>query len=96
MLTGKPAFAGSDVSEILAAVLKTEPDWASLPQHLHPRLREATERCLEKDVKTRFRDIGDVRFDLQRALGVRPGDPRAERLCRLFGLSVAEAFQDER
>jgi serine/threonine protein kinase len=27
MLTGKPSFEGSTVADILAAVMKTEPDW---------------------------------------------------------------------
>ena len=31
MLTGRRAFAGDDVSETLAAVLKSEPDWTRLP-----------------------------------------------------------------
>src|SRR5262245_71995 len=31
MLTGKPAFAGEDVSDTLAAVLRGDPDWTALP-----------------------------------------------------------------
>ena len=31
MLTGQRAFAGSDVSEVLASVLAREPDWTQLP-----------------------------------------------------------------
>ena len=31
MLTGTRAFAGEDVSDILASVLKSEPDWTALP-----------------------------------------------------------------
>ena len=34
LLTGKQAFHGEDVTEILAAVVKTEPDWNRLPAKL--------------------------------------------------------------
>ena len=68
MLTGQPAFGGGDVSDILASVIKLEPDWSALPDRLHPRLRELLERCLTKDVARRFRDIGDLAFELDRVL----------------------------
>ena len=32
MLSGRPAFAGETVSDTLAAVLKTDPDWTALPE----------------------------------------------------------------
>ena len=32
MLTARRAFDGDDVSETLANVLKTEPDWTALPR----------------------------------------------------------------
>ena len=32
LLTGKQAFHGEDVTEILAAVVRAEPDWQALPQ----------------------------------------------------------------
>jgi eukaryotic-like serine/threonine-protein kinase len=34
MLTGRQAFQGDDVSDVLASVLKTEPDWTRLPAAL--------------------------------------------------------------
>ena len=39
MLTGKCAFQGEDVSDTLAAILRGEPDWASLPADLPWLLR---------------------------------------------------------
>jgi hypothetical protein len=56
MLTGERAFAGEDVSETLAAVLKTDPDLTRFP----PRLRPLVAACLERDPKKRLRDIGDA------------------------------------
>src|SRR5512143_275842 len=51
MLTGRAAFSGKDVTDILAAVIRSEPEWNSLPANLHWRLREVLERCLKKDAK---------------------------------------------
>src|ERR1700720_2617155 len=55
MLTGKQPFIGPTVSDTLAAVLKTEPEWDSIPA----RLRRLVRRCLEKNPKQRLRDIGE-------------------------------------
>ncbi len=68
MLTGRAAFSGRDVTDILAAVIRSEPEWGNLPANLHGRLREVLERCLKKDAKDRYRDIFDVMVDIQRVL----------------------------
>src|SRR5216684_2450208 len=47
MLTGRRLFAGEDVGEILAAVIKDDPRWDGVPAKVRPLL----ERCLEKDPK---------------------------------------------
>jgi serine/threonine-protein kinase len=65
MLTGKRAFEGSDVSEVLAGVLKSEPDWEALPSTLSPSLRTYLRRSLHKDSRQRIRDIGDVRLAME-------------------------------
>jgi len=62
MLTGKQAFHGETVSDVLASVLKTEPDRDALPQDTPPALRRLVDRCLEKDPRTRLRDIGEARI----------------------------------
>jgi eukaryotic-like serine/threonine-protein kinase len=67
MLSGQQAFPGSDVTEVLATVLKSEPDWKALPSSTPARVRAVLERCLQKDPKLRFRDIGDVRLALDGA-----------------------------
>ena len=64
MLTGKSLFAGPTLSDTLAAVLKTEPDVSALPAQVRP----AIERCLRKDPRRRWRDMGDVRMALEEAL----------------------------
>jgi Tol biopolymer transport system component len=55
MVTGRRAFEGDDVSELLASVLKLEPDWSRVPASLQRLLRA----CLEKDPRNRLRDIAD-------------------------------------
>jgi serine/threonine protein kinase len=41
MLTGRPCFAGDTVTDVLASVVKTEPDWAALSATTPSRLRPA-------------------------------------------------------
>ena len=62
MLTGRRAFAGDDVSDTLAAVLRSEPDWTALPKDLSPAMRLLLQRCLEKDRKKRIADLSTARF----------------------------------
>ncbi len=64
MLTGTRLFAGETVSDTLAAVLKTDPDWSLLPADTPLRLRQLLRRCLTRDPRARLRDIGDARLDL--------------------------------
>ena len=66
-LTGKIAFGGDTVTDILAAVVHREPDWGSLPASTPWRLRELLERCLRKASRGRLRDIGDARIQLATA-----------------------------
>jgi hypothetical protein len=68
MLSGRAAFPGGDVTDILAAIVRGEPEWNSLPADTAPRLRELLERCLEKDARNRWHDIADVRLEIQKVL----------------------------
>jgi serine/threonine-protein kinase len=61
MLTGRPVFQGDTTSDILAAVIKEDPDLEAIPPHLRP----AIAKCLRKDPRMRWRDIGDVRLALE-------------------------------
>jgi eukaryotic-like serine/threonine-protein kinase len=66
MLTGRAAFDGQTVTDILAAVLERAPDLTRLPHGTPRRIEELLRRCLQKDPKRRLRDIGDARFELER------------------------------
>jgi len=65
MLTGRRAFSGEDVSDVLASILKTEPDWKVIPSDLDPRVQNLLRRCLRKDRKNRLQAIGDVRVEIE-------------------------------
>jgi Tol biopolymer transport system component len=68
LLTGKAAFHGEDVTDILAAVVRAEPDWSSLPATTPPAIRNLLRRCLQKDAKKRLRDAGDARIEIEEAI----------------------------
>ena len=63
LLTGKRAFFGATPADTIVAVLSTEPDWAALPPDTPDGLRALLQRCLQKDVRHRLRDLGDASFD---------------------------------
>jgi hypothetical protein len=67
-LTGKMAFRGDTVTDILAEVVKADPDWTALPPAAGPRVRDLLRRCLQKDPLLRLRDIGDARVLISEAL----------------------------
>jgi len=83
MLTGTRAFDGEDVTDTLAAVLKSEPKWDALPDTLSASLRVFLRRCLHKDPKQRVGDIRDVRLALEGAFEIPESDrPRSLTFVR--------------
>jgi Tol biopolymer transport system component/predicted Ser/Thr protein kinase len=64
MLVGSSVFRGDTTSDVMASVLKSEPDYKALPPGTPPRLRRLLERCLQKDPRQRWHDAGDVRVEL--------------------------------
>lgn len=76
MLAGRRPFAGEDVSDTLAAVIKQEPDWERLPPETRIRLRDLLERCLRKEPRQRLQAIGDGRIFIEEYLA--NPDPAAD------------------
>jgi hypothetical protein len=66
MLTGKGTFDAPTVPDLLANVLKAEPNWQRLPPKLHPRVRDLLVRCLEKEPRNRYAGISDARVELEK------------------------------
>jgi eukaryotic-like serine/threonine-protein kinase len=65
MLTGRQAFEGETISDVLAKVIEREPDWAVLPASTPPGLRQLLRRCARKDPKTRLQAMGDARVQIE-------------------------------
>src|SRR3989442_5990130 len=51
ILTGRQAFEGKTISDVLASVLAREPDASHLPANLAPRFRGLLLRCFSKETK---------------------------------------------
>ncbi|MEO5989965.1 MAG: protein kinase [Candidatus Eisenbacteria bacterium] len=71
-LTAKPIFSGETVSDLVAQILQSEPDWSALPATTPASLSRLLERCLRKDPRERLRDIGDARIELSEIRGSAP------------------------
>jgi len=68
LLTGKRAFEGETITETIAAVLKSEPEWGRLPSDTPWRIKELLEDCLQKDPHGRPHDISHARIQIKKAL----------------------------
>jgi Tol biopolymer transport system component len=97
MLSGRAAFAGDTVTDIIVAVVTREPDWTALPAGTPASMRKLLARCLEKDPMRRVRDIGDVRFELHDTIdsggsGGRSSEPVLGRPSQLAAPARARTF----
>ncbi|MGE5325562.1 MAG: protein kinase domain-containing protein, partial [Deltaproteobacteria bacterium] len=68
MLSGRKPFEGETVTDVLASIVKSDPDWNALPESTALRIRELIRRCLTKDPKQRLRDIGDARIVIEETI----------------------------
>jgi serine/threonine protein kinase/Tol biopolymer transport system component len=94
MLTGQKPFDGETLTDIVAAIVKNEPDWRALPPGTPAAVQSLIVRCLRKDPVQRLRDIADGRFQIEEVLND-PGASEARSRTR-FGWRtlavVAAAF----
>jgi serine/threonine-protein kinase len=60
LLSGQRTFSGISIADSIASTLKSDPDWASLPDETPPNVRELVRRCLEKDLTRRLNDIANA------------------------------------
>ncbi len=95
MLTGKRAFEGDEISDTLASILKSDPDWGALPANTPSSVRRVLRRSLEKDPRRRTHDVADARLDLDEhdasaAVAPPPSKPRFVNVERvMWALLVA-------
>ncbi len=91
MLTGRPAFRGETLSDLIVAILERDADWTALPVGTPPAVHRLLQRCLEKDARRRLRDIGDVRHWMEEiatgaaSVGTAAAQSRARGLAWLLG-----------
>lgn len=64
-LSGQRPFHGETATDLLADILRGEPDWAVLPAGLPRHLKSLIRRCLEKNARRRFSSIGDIAITLE-------------------------------
>jgi len=99
MLTGRAAFEGETLGEILGGVFKSEPDWAALPPTTPPAIISLLKRCLQKDRSRRMRDIADAGFQIEEAMSeparqtvAPPAPQRRKSRERLLWITVTLAI----
>ncbi len=106
MLTGRPAFAGDTLADVIAKVIEREPDWSALSASTPVRLRELLRRCVRKDPKTRLQAVGDARVQIDELIGgatdeaaavatqprVQPSTSRAWMVVAALSLAMAAAL----
>ena len=74
MLTAQRAFAGDEMTDVLARVIERDPDWSALPPVTPRALTTLLKRCLRKDAAKRIHSIADVRLDLEEIDANAPGE----------------------
>jgi serine/threonine-protein kinase len=71
MLAGRKAFAGDDLTDTIAAVVRGEPEWSALPSAVPPHIRTLVRQCLVKDRAQRIADIAVAIYMMSDAAGDR-------------------------
>ena len=68
MLTRQRAFDGDNPTDVLAAVVTTEPEWTRLPAETPAAIRTLLRRCLEKNRARRLDSATAARLEIDDAL----------------------------
>lgn len=64
MLTGRRLFEGETISDVLASVIKVEPDLEDLPKGTSPQVHKMLRRCLQRDPRKRLHSAADAVLEL--------------------------------
>jgi serine/threonine protein kinase/tetratricopeptide (TPR) repeat protein len=79
MLTGRPAFTGDSRTNLVAAILASEPPGMSAPQPIPPALERLVQTCLAKNPDERWQAAQDVMRELRSIVESRAGVGAASR-----------------
>ena len=83
MLTARRAFDGEDMTEVLGALVRLEPNWEALSPDVPQPIRTLLQRCLVKDRRKRIADIAAALFVIDHQAGIAaPGTAWAAPLPR--------------
>ena len=101
MLTGRRAFHGESLSDVLAHVLTKEPDWDALPPETPAPILRLLRRCLTKDHTARLDSALAARLEIDDALALPPktapaAPRRSRRVIAVAGLALAAVAGDGR
>jgi len=88
-LTGKRPFDGETTTDVLASVLKNEPDWRRLPEATPPSVRRLLRRSLTKDRRSRLQSIGDARLEIEERNEPVAAESRPRRAPRVAFFALA-------
>ena len=64
-LSGRKPFQGKTASDLMAEVLKSEPDWSHIPSETPREVVTLLRRCLEKESSRRLSSLGDIAITLE-------------------------------
>ncbi|UCF36313.1 MAG: serine/threonine-protein kinase [Acidobacteriota bacterium] len=81
MLTGRVAFTGNTISDVMASVLKIDLDWSLLPKDTPAPILRLLKRCLRGEPEKRVHDIADCRIEVEEYLA----NPGAELSAQEIG-----------
>jgi Tol biopolymer transport system component/tRNA A-37 threonylcarbamoyl transferase component Bud32 len=65
LLSGTPPFGGDTVTDVLASIVRAEPDWDALRDKVPDNIVRLLRRCLRKNPRERLRSVGDVGLTLK-------------------------------
>ena len=90
LLTGQPPFTGSNMGEVLAAIL-TEPHKpiAELRPDVPHAFAKIVDRCLERDRERRYANAAELAIALEPFAGARTDS--VARICRVLGMRAQKS-----
>lgn len=94
MLTGTPPFNGDTISDIIAALLQTEPPLMTGEDGRPVSLNQVLERAMRKDVNERYQTVGEFASDLRSKSNDSVSINEADRPTLVIG-SSAVAHSEE-
>jgi len=65
MLTGRPAFGATDITETFAVILGAEPEWTWIPSSVPPALVLLLRTCLKKDASARRQNLSGAAIEIE-------------------------------